>query len=268
MFCCSAKSIQAEEIRPLTEEERVMKDAQEAKVATPTQRCVASLCCFQIIDRDETSDLVTKDTTPAPSLYTRCCMCQCSPRPRPHAGLEMVPELRGLAGVTLQSGDHTTAGSLQTQKWGYFDPDKRVMEMAVFGGFYQSTQGLWTEPISPLWCFLANLGRTANYTYRFEFTEDYREADIKIKGNPLFLCCICCPCIPAWFTLPSCISVTNMKQTADSKDGTAWDRFNGTCGSEPQFYYKLLEVLDVNGQPGRYFDKFQLSAPKQQMITF
>jgi len=170
--------------------------------------------------------------------------------------------------VSLQKGDHETAGSLQTVKWGSYDPDKRVAELAVFGGFYQPTQGIWTEPISLLWCCLGNLGRTANYTYRFEFSQDYKECDIKIKGNPLVFCCCCCPCIPAWFTVPSCISTTNMKQTKGSTDGTSWDRFNGVLWFEPTFYYQLIEVIDADGAPGKYYDQLALNAPKQQMVTF
>mmetsp|Transcript_27724 Transcript_27724/g.57588 ORF Transcript_27724/g.57588 Transcript_27724/m.57588 type:complete len:272 (+) Transcript_27724:2-817(+) len=269
MFCCSGnKTVLPDEMKPLTAEQQQMKESQDAKVATSCQRSVAACCCFAILDRDDASDLVTKDVSSDPSLYQRLCMCQCSPRPRPPSGIEMIPELRGLAGVTLQQGDHETSGSLQTLKWGYFDPDKRVFEMAVFGGFYSPTTGVWTEPINVLWCFLANLGRTANYTYRFEFSEDYHNADIRIKANPLALCGLCCPCIPAWFTLPKCISTTTMTQPPDVKDGSVWDRFNGKCGMEPKFYYKLIEVMDVNGQPGRFYDQLTLSAPKQQMITF
>lgn len=244
-----------------------MQSEQDAKVAGPLQRCIANCCCFGIIDRDDSSDLVTQEMTGAPSLYQRLCMCQCSPRPKPQTGLELVPELRGLAGVSLQDGTHTTAGSLQTVKWGSFDPETRVAELAVFGGFYQSTTGVWTEPVNCLWCCLANLGRTANYSYRFEFSEDYSFADIKIKGNPLVFCGCCCPCIPAWCTIPSCISQTNMKQSEGIDDGTSWDRYNGLCGAEPKFYYKLIEVLDVNGQPGRFYDRLPIKAPKQQMLT-
>jgi len=269
MLCCSSGKEQIpEEAKPLTQADRQRKAEQDAKVVGGCARCVASCCCMAIIDREDAKELVTQDTSSEPSLYQRLCMCQCAPRSRPHAGIEMIPELQGLAGVTLQKGDHETAGSLQTLKWGTFDADKRVMEMAVFGGFYSNTTGVWTEPVNLLWCFLANLGRTANYTYRFEFSEDWQYADIKIKGNPLFVCCLCCTCIPAWLAIPDCITKQTMRQSQDSENGSAWDRFDSRCSAEPRFYYKLIEVIDFKGDAGPFHKELDLSAPKQQMITF
>merc|ERR1711972_914264 len=78
-----------------------------------------------------------------PSLFSRLCWCQWSPVPRQLSGLEEVEQVRGLAGVTLQHGDHETEGSLETMKWGVYNKETRTVRMAPFGSFYQKyTTGL------------------------------------------------------------------------------------------------------------------------------
>mmetsp|Transcript_78230 Transcript_78230/g.176794 ORF Transcript_78230/g.176794 Transcript_78230/m.176794 type:complete len:272 (+) Transcript_78230:99-914(+) len=271
MFCCSAQQVGAQdEIRPLTSEEQKEKDEQDAKVASKYALFVATCCCLKVQDRDYSSEiLVMREIGDAPSLYQRLCMCQWKPTARPPSGIEKIPQIRGLAGVTMQSGDHSTAGSLQTLKWGYWDSETRVFELPIFGGFEGgSTTGVWTEPITPLWCCLMNLGRTANYTYRFEFSPDFQHADIRIKGNPCVFCCVCCPCCPAWCTIPQWCTSTSMRQAEDSNSGSHWERFNGKCCRKQEYYYDLLEVIDHNGEPGPFANKLPLKSPKQFMISY
>mmetsp|Transcript_9066 Transcript_9066/g.28311 ORF Transcript_9066/g.28311 Transcript_9066/m.28311 type:complete len:317 (-) Transcript_9066:244-1194(-) len=313
VFCCNSKDGPGpqDEIRPLTQDEERKRIEKDAQAATSCQKFVASTCCcLGIEDRNNSPEfMVLTDMSAPPSLLQRLCFCQCSPQLRQPTGVDRVPQLRGLAGVTVQAGEHTTSGSLQTLKWGYFDSEKRALELPVFGGCYGtgSTTGLWTEPITPLWCFLMNWGRLANYSYRFEFSEDFRSADIKLKGNPCTVCCVpfsclacisvpmmssvsslpmmssvagfspmiscaaglscCLPCMPAWFTCPKCCVDISMRQHADSQDGSHWERYNAQCGGEPKYYYDLLEVFDSTGKPARFVEKLPLEVPRQFMIT-
>jgi len=238
------------------------------------QSCMAACCCLEIKQRDVVNEwMLSTNETKAPSLCQRLCFCQCGPSVRKPSGIEAVPQLRGLAGVMVQAGDHNTAGSLQTLKWANWDPVKRQADLQVWGGFSGcgrgSEVGLWTEPVKPLWCFLMNLARVGNYTYRFKFSEDYRRADIGISGNPLIFCCscLCIPCMPGWLFVPKCITAFEMVQADDSTDGSSWKRNNSVCGSEFKFFYNLQEVFTPEGQPAKYHDKLTM-APQQVMITY
>lgn len=272
MFCCSAnRGPDAEELRPLTEPELEEKASQESKVAGPCGRCWASCCCLKVEERDEAAVyLVHRNESLPPSLFQRCCFCVCAPQPRLPSGIEMVPALRGLAGVSLQYGDSEMAGTLLTMKWGRFDPDARVYEAPVFDGFYGAgSSGTRAMPVQAPLCCLMNLGRCANYTYRIEFSEDYRSAAIRARGNPCVLCgCCCCPWIPAWFTVPKyCMDMT-MEQADDSKDGSKWERYRAGCSGTRELQSHLLQVFDNFGQTGPHNKQLQLKAPKQVMITY
>jgi len=244
------------------------------------QRAVTCCCCcLAIKERDTAPDwMVQQTTSDAPSLLQRLLFCQCAPRDRTLSGIEKVPELAGLAGIMVQNGDHSTKGSLQTLKWGGpYNPETRTMDLPVFGGFYgPSTTGLWTEPTVPLctsalWCCLTNLGRVANYTYRFRFTEDYKESTIGIRCNPCVVCCCCFPCIPAWFEAPACcLGTMMMKQAQDSKDGTSWERYQIPRGqTEPgKKYYDLHQVWTSDGTPGQFFPESLAVTSQQVMVTY
>lgn len=235
------------------------------------QECLASCCCLKIEDRDSVGEWMLAPETPPPSLLQRLCFCQCAPAVRPTSGLEFDEQLRGLAGVTLQYGDHDTAGSLQTLKWGKYDPSTRVLDLPVFSGWWGPfpSTGHWTEPASKYhWYFLENLARVAGYTYEFRFSEDKRSADIKIKGNIGVLCCACFPCCPRWFTVPDCCVAFDMRESSDCSDGTHWDRYSSSCGGEKKFTYNLVTVINSDGSKGPYYEKLALQAPKQMLITF
>lgn len=195
------------------------------------------------------------------------------------SGLGEISQLRGIAGITVQDGHHDTAGSLETLKWskGKYDPERRMIDVSVFGGFYDHSKlGLWTEPTTPLclsclWACLMNVARQANYSYRFQFSEDLRSADIRIRGNVCILCGCCLPC----FCCPFCPSVTfpkwccnhSMKQADDSEHGTHWERYKGVCGATPKKYYDLRTVFNADGTDGPFIDKLPLQTPKQVQIT-
>ena len=113
----------------------------------------------------------------------------------------------------------------------------------VFGGFGgYSSVGLWTEPPAAAhWYFLINLARVCNYTYVFEFAEDWRRVEIKIRGN-LCCCCFCLPWLPAWFQVPDKCATFSATQLPESKDGSAWSRDSSVCGGEETKTYELLEA--------------------------
>jgi len=262
----------SENISFMLDEKRAREPTQ---VIGPIQSAITGCCCLRLQSRDTAPEwMLQAAESEAPSLYMRLCTCQWAPAPRVPSGIEKVPGLAGLAGITLQYGDHTTAGSLETLKWGEWDPEKRTLKLTVFGGFYSKwSTGFWTEPTAPLWrsalwCFLMNLARNQNYTYLFEFAEDYRSANIKISGNPLFLCCVCCPCIPAWFTIPDCCTKQVLEQADDSKDGTHWIRKNASCGGTPEFYYDLYTVWNFDGSPTKEVDRILEKTNQQVMVTF
>jgi len=156
---------------------------------------LAACCCLKVHDRDTVGEWMLSPETLAPSLFQRLCMCQWQQETREASEIELDPRLRGLAGVTLQDGDHSTSGSLQTMKWASYDPETRVASQQVFGGFGGTAgTGAWSEDASSvMWMFLMNLGRWAGYRYRFSFSEDYKNVDIDVQGNACVLCCCCCP---------------------------------------------------------------------------
>jgi len=196
----------------------------------------------------------------------------CWPKARKPSGLERVPALKGLAGITVQDGSHDTRGSLETMKWAKWDARSRVLESSVFGHFYdQSGSGLWTEPTqsacrSCTWSCLMNVARTANYSYRFQFSQDLRKADITIQGNLGALCCCCCPCMPRC-DVPTWCCNHSMEQADDSVDGTHWIRYKGTFGEEPKKYYDLRTVFNVDGTRGPHHAYLPIRTPKQVQIT-
>ncbi|CAE7792099.1 unnamed protein product [Symbiodinium sp. CCMP2456] len=212
---------------------------------------LTSCCCLKTYERDAAIlQILSESTDPdGPSLFGRLCWCQTAPIPRPSAGLEDIEAIRNLAGVTLQSGSHLTAGSLKTLRWSQFDAETRILATNGFGGWKQPwNTGVWTEPAGdPLWCFLLFLARVANFTYEFRFSEDFQRADIVPRGNPTVFCCCCCPCIPAWLELPGCLTRNYMVQADSSIKGDHWERFQGNCCQTPTFYYDIHAVYDPDG---------------------
>ena len=114
-----------------------------------TDRCFANLCCQEVRSRDDVSTWMLSDNADAePSLLQRVCLLQCGPEARTPSTIIKVPELAGLAGITVQSdtGQGST-GSLQTLKWAIYDEETRVARMQVFGGWGgHASVGWWTEP--------------------------------------------------------------------------------------------------------------------------
>jgi len=235
---------------------------------TVFQSCCAACCCLEIRPRDDVADwMLRSDNADAAPSFMQRCLCQCGPEKRVLSGVEDVPQISSLAGATLQYGTHATGGSVQTLKWCKFDKDKRVADLQVFGGFGgTSSVGLWTEPAEKCyWTCLINLGRVCNYSYRFEFAEDWRHVDIKIRAN---ICCCIWPWAPAWFQAPDNCATFSATQTDESTDGKHWVRKSSTCGGEEVYSYDLYEVFTPSGQPGAYHDKlFDGVAPLQMLIS-
>ncbi|CAJ1409488.1 unnamed protein product [Effrenium voratum] len=201
--------------------------------------------------------LLNDASTEQPSLFQRF-LCYCQPQVRVKNTMDKVPQLKGLAGLLVQDGDHITGGSLFTLKYAKWDPEKRTAIVPVDGGacwWFSGTAGLWTATAySPLFCVLANGARCSNFTYNFSFSEDFLFGNIDISVNP----CLCLPWLPPWLTVPRCIQSFTMKQDNGSMDGTDWSRYNSTLGCPAQFYYKLREVWDVDGNPGKFFERLEI----------
>jgi len=229
--------------------------------------CLSSCCCQEFRPRSEVNDwmILSSNAEAQPSLLQRCCLCQCAPDERVNNGIDSIPQISSLAGATLQAGEHSTGGSVQTLKWCRFDKEQRVAQLQVFGGFGgRSSTGLWTEPPSYLWICAINVARLCNYSYKFEFSEDWRHADIKIKGN-----CTGClfPCCPACVQVPDCLAKFDMTQQDDSTDGRAWIRASSTCGGPMKESYRLLEVYKPDGSDGAYLSKLTEFAPTQMLLS-
>ena len=65
-----------------------------------------------------------------PSLFQRIWLCQCYPETRVANAIEEIPEIAGLAGITMQDGQ-LNQGSLQTFRWARFDKKERMLNVQV-----------------------------------------------------------------------------------------------------------------------------------------
>ncbi|CAK9020494.1 unnamed protein product [Durusdinium trenchii] len=228
-------------------------------------------CCLKTYDRDAAVQQILALTTDpdGPSLLGRLCWCQCQPIPRPTTGIEEVDEISNLAGVTLQYGNHVTAGSLESLRWATYDAATRTATATGFGGWYQPWYtGSWSEPAGdPIWCFLLWLARVGNATYEFQFSEDFQQAEIIPKGNLGVFCCCCCPCIPGWAPIPSCITRNYMVQADSSVKGDHWERFQGNCGRTPSLYYEIYTVYTIDGKETQWTKLAKEQTSAQVMMT-
>ena len=232
--------------------------------ANDDEKVVAnSLCCQVIVPRAAVAKyMLSDDTDRSPSLFSRCCFLQCAPERRTASALP--DALRGLTGLTLQKGEHSTAGSLQTLKFSRWDAPSRTATMPVFGAFgAPATSGLWTEPNTPTWNCLITFARSCNYSYDFKFSEDFRRADIGIRGN----CCCCVPCAPACVSVPGFIARFDMVQADSSTDGSSWIRSSSSCGGPMKRTYDLVEVVRSDLTPGPFHGDLALRAPKNLLLS-
>lgn len=237
-------------------------------IEPPTATCMESCCCVVVKPRKDLAQwlLVNEETlAPSPMMYF---LGDCSGKARVKSGIDAIPQISSLAGATLQRGEHSTGGSVQTLKWAVFDAEKRVAHLEVFGGAGKpgNQTGQWTEPNISAWYCLINLARCCDYSYVFHFSEDWRRADIDIKAN---CCCLCCvpPCVPAWFTLPRSLVAFEMVQAEDSTDGSRWIRNSSVLGKPYTYTYDLVEVLKPDATPGRFHADLARVAPEQMLIS-
>jgi len=256
-------------LRSNVTDDEVLEADIRARAARPVRTFGETCCCVSIRRRDDVAQWMLLDEhTEDPSLLSRC-LCNCAPAPRLPGGIEKEPRIAAFAGVTVQKAppDWPTQGSLQGLKFTPFDPVTRVAEKQVFGGFGGLPDtGTWTEPASDCkWYVLMSLARCGNYTYSFEFDEDFRRADIKIKLNPCFLC-TCVPCVPAWCTVPDSLAKFDMVQADDSTDGSEWIRRSSSGGKPLKESYRLRVVYNPDGTPGRFHGDL-VEAPEQMIVS-
>ncbi|CAK9019606.1 unnamed protein product [Durusdinium trenchii] len=160
------------------------------------------------------------EATPRDAAVQQILALTTDPDGPPTTGIEEVDEISNLAGVTLQYGNHVTAGSLESLRWATYDaagakkqPPERPPPPDLVDGIWAVTYqpwytGSWSEPAGdPIWCFLLWLARVGNATYephggtvpgasgecsvfrllgdasRFQFSEDFQQAEIIPKGH-------------------------------------------------------------------------------------
>merc|ERR1711865_973185 len=97
---------------------------------------------------------------------------------------------------------------------------------------------------------MGRLGKLCDYSYRFEFSEDYKKIDLRVMANCCCICPLCMPCCPAWFTIPKSLSATTAELKEDSENGAEWRRLNGG-----KHYYDLVEVFKTDGSKGADYAK-------------
>jgi len=226
---------------------------------------LANCCCLGIYDRDAYLPYGMLGTKlPPPSIFEKLVVCDWNKPVRTPNDIENIPEIAELAGATLQKGTHSTAGSVQTLRFAHWDKEKRAATVEVFGGACGgSNTGTWTEPVETKWICLAVCARLCDYTYVFNFAEDWRSTIIDIKVN----CCCCIPCIPAWFSIPKSIATFEARQHESSKNGEWWIRSSAKMGGPMEKVYDLVSVYGIDGKPGRFHKDLEDYTPKKVMIT-
>lgn len=223
--------------------------------------CMDSCCGLEVRPKSavENFELAPMNAPLASSCFTSCCLLVSSTPPRTEGGIEKVPQLKALAGLSVQVGDHPTKNSVQTLKWSRYDPKSRVLLQSVFGGASDvGNVGTWTETDSCLWRFLVPLARSCDYLYLFKFSEDYQKLDIDVKVN----CCCCVPCIPAWCSLPAFPFGKHAAYQVEGTDGKNWVRTkNG------KKYYDLIVVTDSDGVQNEKYGDIMQACPSSMLVS-
>ena len=212
---------------PPADEQRPNPPVHATSKHGPTAKLVFSLLSVCLLnpytkpqwDRASATDLRTgRSACPTHTSYLHNYALPNNPCQQMHHPVCNVLNRLDASGATQQTGDHSTGGSVQTLKWCKYDAEERVATLSVFGGAggaRRGETGLWTEPVSCIWAVFMNIGRLCDYTYRFEFSEDYKEIDLRVMVNCCCVCPVCLPCCSAWCTVPKCIT----KTTAEVKEG-------------------------------------------------
>jgi hypothetical protein len=231
-----------------------------------------SCCGAKVIERSELLQAIVMDDRAgvSPSCFQKL-LCDCSTQTRFASGVKDVPEISNLAGLLVQNGEHSTAGTAFTAKWGRFDKEKRIVDISVYGsgrscGSEKQELGQWSAINSNKWRCLMMLGRCCDYSYKIRFAEDWQRADIDIRIN---LCCVACcvpPCMKAWFTVPPCIATFDMEQAEDSQNGSHWIRQSSKCGGPKKKSYNLQAVYGPDGSPTEFVENLKV-APEKNLIS-
>jgi len=197
-------------------------------------------------------------------------------RKRTPSGMETVEEIQNLTGLLHQNDiegiEHSTEGTVCTLKWCDFDKETRVAEMVVYGRNGGKHTGQWSFYDDGNWTrFVIPLLRLFEYSYRFNFSEDWQRAEIEIG----FL---------GWY-VPRWLMAFDMEQTPESVNGSQWLRTNVIFAflsrwpilnwdSTPKRAY-ILETIyceeEKNGIRGvkttKYTDDFKTAEKKGMRLT-
>ena len=239
-------------------------------VDEPRGCCMGSILGLQATSREYVPwyMLVNKDM--GSSCIDRC-LCKPGNPIRVESGLASVPQLYGLAGVTMQAPldpekPHFSAGNLMSLRWGEFREEQRELTVQVHGGFGgpKANTGAFNLPDSLKWRCISTVARLSNYTYTLYFSEDWKHADIKIYLNP---CGVCLPCCPAWCQVYDQCAKFDMVQAEGFEDGTRWVRRASFLNAPHEDYYYLVTVVNADGTDGPFADQFTKFAPENMVVA-
>lgn len=145
-------------------------------------------CCTRTEPKEAIPTLLLgDDSMRAPSLVQLCCFLSSS-EVRVNSGIESIPEIAGLAGVTMQT-DGGAENNVQTLKWAIFDAQRRTAltrnvagaRVCGVGGSSQLATWVIALPSScPALCCItwgmSCIHRQCDFTYKFVFDDDWRRA--------------------------------------------------------------------------------------------
>lgn len=240
---------------------------------------VECCCCTRSEPKGAIPRLLLLETTMnPPSLLQQCCFCSFD-ETRVIAGIDKVPELRGLAGITMQTDGGGAENNVQTLKWAIFDRETRevrtrnVAGSTCCGNVASSQLATWVvglpwaagtcAQLCLISCGMSCCHRQCDFQYRFIFDPDWRRADIKCMMN----CCPCVPCMPAWCQVPDCLVKFDMVQAEGVSDGTHWHRNSASCGGPMKPLYELKTVFNSDGTPGPFHHLYVERAPRTYYMT-
>lgn len=235
---------------------------------------VEAACCVHAEPRETLADrLLLREELPL-SAVQACCFCS-GGETRVDSGIRDVPEIAGLAGITMQT-DGGAENNVQTLKWATFDRARRRAKTrnnsgAVCCGTLATSQlSSWVVGLPGsclgLCCMslcMSCVQRQCDFTYLFEFSEDWRRADIRILLN----CCCCVPCGKAWCRLPDWLVRFDMVQADGVADGSHWHRNSSSCGGPMKRTYELKAIFREDGTPARFHDIFVERAPRTYLMA-
>ncbi|EDX74385.1 hypothetical protein MC7420_3909 [Coleofasciculus chthonoplastes PCC 7420] len=151
-----------------------------------------------------------------------------------------------LKGVFFMDGNPFPDDCL-TLEGGKWDARSRTLLVSVFSPFQ------WTFSVSDKGRRLLNIVNLTKLTYKVQFDETFRHAQI----TPIVF----------GFGLPKWIAEFTMTQLDDDMQGNTWERKNSwLLGLSDAWGYTLRKILDQNRQYTPTFSNLQSSVPNEFLV--